>query len=360
MADGAGRTAFITGITGQDGAYLAAFLLSKGYRVHGLVRRASTPNLGRLEHLLGPLEAVAGLALHPGDLTDGATLHRLMAALRPDEVYNLAAQSHVHASFDCPEHTAEVDALGCVRLLEAVRATGLCGATRFYQASTSELFGAAAVSPQSEATPFAPRSPYAAAKLHAFWAVAGAREAYGLHASNGILFNHESPLRSPAFVTRKITRAVAQIAAGREAPMALGNLDARRDWGDAREYVRGMWRMLQEPQGGDYVLATGRSARVRDFAQAAFAAAGLPILWEGEGAAERGLCRETGRVRVVVDPALRRPAEVHTLLGDAAKAKRVLGWAPRTTWEALCAEMVAADMAALGLRAPAPRRRHAA
>ncbi|CAN5139532.1 GDP-mannose 4,6-dehydratase [soil metagenome] len=342
-----GRTALITGVTGQDGAYLCALLLAKGYRVHGMARRSSASNTGRLEALLGPLDAVEGLTLHPGDLTDGAGLIRLLARTRPDEIYTLGAQSHVHASFDAPELTAEVDALGCVRLLEAVRTVGLSGELRFYQASTSELFGAAATSPQSENTPFRPRSPYAAAKLHAYWAVVGHREAYGLHASNGILFNHESPLRAEAFVTRKITRAVAHAANGGSGVLRLGALDARRDWGDAREYVEGMWRMLQQPTSDDYVLATGRAASVRDFAAHAFAVAGLPIRWDGEGEAERGLCRRNGRVLVATDPALRRPAEVNHLIGDAAKARRVLGWSPRVSWEALCEEMVRADIAAL-------------
>jgi GDPmannose 4,6-dehydratase len=285
--------------------------------------------------------------LHHGDLTDAAGLVRLVQAVRPDEIYNLGAQSHVQVSFEAPAYTAEAAALGCLHLLEAVRTLQREGDARFYQASTSEMFGGAVASPQTETTVFHPRSPYAAAKLYAYWMTRAYRDAYGLHASNGILFNHESPLRGETFVTRKITRAAAAIALGLQEVLHLGNLEARRDWGHAREYVRGMWLMLQQPQGDDYVLATGRAARVRDFTALAFQVAGLPLAFEGEGVAERGRCRRTGRVLVAVDPRYFRPSEVDDLVGDAAKARRVLGWTPQIPWERLCAEMVLHDLTRL-------------
>ena len=342
-----GRVALITGITGQDGAYLAELLLAKGYRVHGVKRRASSFNTERIDHLYqDPHEPDPRLTLHYGDMTDATNLIRIVQETRPDEIYNLAAQSHVQVSFETAEYTANADALGTLRLLEAIRILGLEAKTRFYQASTSELYGATPP-PQGEQTPFRPRSPYAAAKLYAFWIVANYREAYGLHASNGILFNHESPRRGETFVTRKITRAVAAIARGRQERLYLGNLDALRDWGHARDYVEGMWRMLQQPAGDDYVLATGEAHSVRAFAELAFAEAGIGIEWRGAGVEERGLERGSGRELVAVDPRYFRPTEVHHLCGDATKARERLGWRPQTGFRQLVAEMVAADLAAL-------------
>ncbi len=360
------RTALITGVTGQDGAYLAELLLAKGYVVHGLVRPASTVNTARIDHLhRAPRQAVeARLVLYHGDLTDATSLMRVLAACRPDEIYNLGAQSHVQVSFDAPEQTADVDALGPVRLLEGVRLLELGRTARIYQASTSELFGDAPA-PQNERTPMRPRSPYAAAKLHAFWMVATYRQAYGLHASNGVLFNHESPRRGEAFVTRKITRAAAAIAAGRQEALNLGRLDARRDWGHARDYVRGMWLMLQQDMPDDYVLATGESRSVRDWVEASFAHVGVRLGWRGADLDEVGVDARTGRVLVRIDPRCRRPTEVAELRGDAAKARRVLGWRPTVGFAELVAEMVDADVAALRREmagesceiAPAPRRR---
>ena len=342
-----GRVALITGITGQDGAYLAELLLAKGYRVHGVKRRASSFNTERIDHLYqDPHEPDPRLTLHYGDMTDATNLIRIVQETRPDEIYNLAAQSHVQVSFETAEYTANADALGTLRLLEAIRILGLEAKTRFYQASTSELYGATPP-PQGEQTPFRPRSPYAAAKLYAFWIVANYREAYGLHASNGILFNHESPRRGETFVTRKITRAVAAIARGRQERLYLGNLDALRDWGHARDYVEGMWRMLQQPAGDDYVLATGEAHSVRAFAELAFAEAGIGIEWRGAGVEERGLERGSGRELVAVDPRYFRPTEVHHLCGDATKARERLGWRPQTGFRQLVAEMVEADLAAL-------------
>lgn len=340
-----GKVALITGVTGQDGAYLSELLLSKGYVVHGVKRRSSSFNTGRLEHLYqDPHEQDPRFILHYGDLTDSTNLIRIIQQVQPDEIYNLAAQSHVAVSFETPEYTANSDAIGALRLLEAIRILGLEKKTRFYQASTSELYGKVQEVPQSETTPFYPRSPYAAAKLYAYWIVVNYREAYGMHASNGILFNHESPLRGETFVTRKISRAVAAIKLGFQDKLYLGNLDARRDWGHAREFVRGMWLMMQQDTPDDYVLATGETVMVRDFVARAFAEAGIALRWEGEGVNERGLCAETGRVYVQVDLRYFRPTEVELLIGDPSKAQRKLGWKSETSWGDLCAEMVREDM----------------
>ncbi len=339
------KTALITGVTGQDGAYLARLLLDKGYEVHGLKRRSSSFNTGRIEDIyVDPHTPNAQFRLHYGDLTDSTNLIRIIQDTRPDEIYNLAAQSHVQVSFETPEYTANADAIGTLRLLEAVRILGLEKTTRFYQASTSELYGLVQEVPQRETTPFYPRSPYAVAKLYAYWIVVNYREAYGIHASNGILFNHESPLRGETFVTRKITRAAAAIARGKQDKLFLGNLDAKRDWGHAREYVDGMWLMLQQDVPDDYVLATGVTTAVRDFVSWAFEDVGITIEWQGSGVEERGLCSRTGAVLVEVDPSYFRPTEVDLLLGDPSKAKRVLGWAPETSARELCREMVLADL----------------
>lgn len=334
-----GKTAFITGITGQDGAVLASFLLGKGYEVHGLRLYSATDDMQRL----GPLAAGARFHLHYGDMTDGGNIRRLVDHIAPDEIYNLAAQSHVKVSFEAPEATAQVNALGTLRLLEAVRGSGV----RFYQASSSEMFGNAPA-PQNEETPFAPCSPYACAKLYAYWLVRNYRDSYGLHASNGILFNHESPVRGEEFVTRKITKAVAAIVAGRQGELLVGNLAARRDWGHARDYVEGMWLMLQQETPGDYVLATGRSHSVRDFVTAAFGCAGVRIGWRGDGLGEEGVDMVRGRVLVRVDPRFFRPNEVHELRGDAGRARRVLGWRPRMSFADLVADMVRADCVEAG------------
>jgi GDPmannose 4,6-dehydratase len=340
-----GKVALITGVTGQDGAYLSELLLSKGYTVHGVKRRSSSFNTGRLEHIYqDPHEANPRFILHYGDMTDSTNLIRIVQQTQPDEIYNLAAQSHVQVSFETPEYTSNADATGTLRLLEAIRILGLEKKTRFYQASTSELYGLVQEVPQSEKTPFYPRSPYAAAKLYGYWIVVNYREAYGVHASNGILFNHESPLRGETFVTRKITRAVAAIKQGFQDKLYLGNLDAKRDWGHAREYVRGMWLMLQQDTPDDYVLATGETTLVRDFVTKAFSEVGITINWSGTGVDEKGTCAETGKVLVEVDPRYFRPTEVELLIGDPTKAKTKLGWVHETKWEQLCAEMVAADM----------------
>jgi len=340
-----GKVALITGVTGQDGAYLSEFLLSKGYTVHGVKRRSSSFNTGRIENLYqDPHEQDPRFILHYGDLTDSTNLIRIVQQTQPDEIYNLAAQSHVAVSFETPEYTSNADGTGTLRLLEAIRILGLEKKTRFYQASTSELYGLVQEVPQSEKTPFYPRSPYAAAKLYAYWIVVNYREAYGIHASNGILFNHESPLRGETFVTRKITRAVSAIKQGYQDKLYLGNLDAKRDWGHAREYVRGMWLMLQQDIADDYVLATGETTLVRDFVTKAFSETGVTINWSGQGVEERGTCAETGKVLVEVDQRYFRPTEVELLIGDATKAKEKLGWVHDTKWEQLCAEMVAADM----------------
>ena len=340
-----GKKAVITGITGQDGAYLAELLLAKGYEVHGLRRRASSFNTSRIDHLYDdPHVEGVRLFLHYSDMTDATNIGRIIAEIQPDEVYNLAAQSHVAVSFEMPEYTANADGVGVARVLEAIRVAGLTDKTRFYQASTSELFGKVHEVPQTENTPFYPRSPYAVAKLYGYWITVNYREAYGMHASNGILFNHESPLRGETFVTRKITRAVAAIRHGHQDTLYLGNLDAQRDWGHARDYVEGMWRILQQPEGDDYVLATGETHSVRSFVERAFAVAGMTVAWEGVGVDEIGRCTDTGRVLVRIDPRYFRPTEVDLLIGDASKAKRVLGWAPTTTIDALITEMVEADL----------------
>jgi GDPmannose 4,6-dehydratase len=342
-----GKVALVTGVTGQDGAYLSELLLSKGYTVHGLKRRSSSFNTSRIEHIYqDPHERGARFKLHYGDMTDSTNLIRIVQETQPDEIYNLAAQSHVAVSFETPEYTANSDAIGTLRLLEAVRLLGLERKTRFYQASTSELYGLVQEVPQRETTPFYPRSPYAAAKLYAYWIVVNYREAYGMHASNGILFNHESPLRGETFVTRKITRAAAAIRHGIQERLYLGNLDARRDWGHAREYVRGMWLMMQQELPDDYVLATGETTMVRDFVTLAFQEVGIELDWQGTGVDEKGICRATGAVRVEVDPRYFRPTEVELLIGDPAKALEKLGWRHETKWQVLCREMVAADLKA--------------
>ncbi|MGR4862525.1 GDP-mannose 4,6-dehydratase [Caulobacter sp. LARHSG274] len=343
-----GKVALITGVTGQDGTYLSELLLEKGYTVHGVKRRSSSFNTGRIEHLYqDPHEKDQRFILHYGDMTDSTNLIRIVQQTQPDEIYNLAAQSHVAVSFETPEYTGNADAVGTLRLLEAIRILGLEKKTKFYQASTSELYGLVQEVPQSEKTPFYPRSPYAAAKLYGYWIVVNYREAYGMHASNGILFNHESPLRGETFVTRKITRAVAAIKQGFQEKLYLGNLDAKRDWGHAREYVRGMWLMLQQEVSDDYVLATGETTIVRDFVTKAFSETGVTINWSGTGIEEKGTCAETGKVLVEVDPRYFRPTEVELLIGDPTKAKEKLGWVHETKWEQLCAEMVAADMIAV-------------
>ena len=338
------KVALITGITGQDGAYLAEFLLGKGYEVHGIKRRSSLLNTGRIDHLYeDPHEAGVRMRLHYGDLTDATNLIRIVQEVRPDEIYNLAAQSHVQVSFETPEYTANSDALGTLRLLEALRILGLEKTTRFYQASTSELFGKVQETPQRETTPFYPRSPYAAAKLYAYWITVNYREAYGVFASNGILFNHESPLRGETFVTRKITRAAARIRLGLQKRVYLGNLDAKRDWGHARDYVEAMWLVLQHHRPDDFVIATGQTHTVREFADGAFREAGLPLRWEGVGVEERGI-DESGEVRVQVDPRYFRPTEVDLLLGDPTKAREELGWTPKVGFEDLVRTMVQEDL----------------
>ncbi len=340
------KTALITGVTGQDGAYLARLLLDKGYVVHGLKRRSSSFNTGRIEDIYqDPHEADPRFVLHFGDLTDATNLIRIVQETQPDEIYNLAAQSHVQVSFETPEYTANADAIGTLRLLEAIRILGLEKTTRFYQASTSEMYGMVQQVPQRETTPFYPRSPYGVAKLYGYWITVNYREAYGLHASNGILFNHESPLRGETFVTRKITRAAAAIALGRQDKLYLGNLAAKRDWGHAKEYVRGMWLMMQQDEPDDYVLATGETTEVREFARWAFEDAGVPIEFRGEGLDEKGHALDDGRVLVEVDPAYFRPTEVDLLLGDPGKAHQKLGWRHETSVRELAREMVAADLA---------------
>ncbi|HVG51514.1 MAG TPA: GDP-mannose 4,6-dehydratase [Xanthobacteraceae bacterium] len=339
------RTALITGVTGQDGAYLAAFLLRKGYIVHGVKRRSSSFNTERVDDLyLDPHLPNVKFFLHFGDVTDSTNLIRLVQQTQPDEIYNLAAQSHVMVSFETAEYTANADGLGTLRLLEAIRILGMTDRTRFYQASTSELFGKAQEVPQRETTPFYPRSPYGAAKLYAHWITINYREAYGIHASNGILFNHESPTRGETFVTRKITRAVAAIANGSNEKLFLGNLDATRDWGHARDFVEGMWLMLQQPEPGDYVLATGESHSVREFVEAAFARVDRKIEWRGEGSDEKGYDAKTGTILVEIDPKYFRPTEVEALVGDATKARTKLGWAPKATFDELVTDMVESDL----------------
>ncbi|WP_019626101.1 GDP-mannose 4,6-dehydratase [Thioalkalivibrio sp. ALJT] len=338
------RVALITGITGQDGAYLAEFLLDKGYEVHGIKRRSSLFNTDRIDHLYqDPHESDRRFILHHGDLTDSTCLIRIIQQVQPDEIYNLAAQSHVAVSFEEPEYTANSDALGTLRLLEAIRILGMEQTTRFYQASTSELYGKVQATPQDETTPFYPRSPYAVAKLYAYWIVVNYREAYGMYACNGILFNHESPVRGETFVTRKITRALARIKLGLQERLYLGNLDAKRDWGHARDYVEMQWLMLQQDTPDDYVIATGEQHSVRDFIDAAAHELGMRIEWRGEGVDEQGF-DDKGRCIVSVDPRYFRPTEVETLLGDARKARRELGWEPRIRFDELVAEMVREDL----------------
>jgi GDPmannose 4,6-dehydratase len=340
------KKALITGVTGQDGSYLAELLLDKGYEVHGTKRRASSFNTQRIDHIYRDQhEAGARLKLHYGDLSDSSNLVRLVKEIEPDEIYNLAAQSHVKVSFETAEYTADADGLGTLRLLEAVKLLGMEKQTRFYQASTSELFGKVRETPQRETTPFYPRSPYAAAKLYAYWIVVNYREAYGMYACNGILFNHESPRRGETFVTRKITRAAARIKCGLEKELFLGNLDSKRDWGHAEDYVEGMWRMLQQKEAEDFVLATGRTTTIRDFVCMAFREAGYELEWTGKGVQEKGLDAKTGTVLVSVDPTYFRPTEVELLLGDASKAREKLGWTPSHSLEDLVKDMMASDLA---------------
>ena len=342
------KVALITGVTGQDGAYLAELLLAKGYVVHGVKRRSSSFNTGRVDHLyLDPHEHDTRFFLHHGDLTDATNLIRLVQETQPDEIYNLAAQSHVQVSFETAEYTANADGIGTLRLLEAIRILGMGGRVRFYQASTSELYGKVQEVPQRETTPFYPRSPYAAAKLYAYWITVNYREAYGYHASNGILFNHESPLRGETFVTRKITRAVAAIELGLQERLYIGNLDAKRDWGHARDYVEGMWRILQQDQPDDYVLATGETHSVREFIERAFACVGRTIAWQGGAEDEVGIDRRSGQELVRVDKRYFRPTEVDLLLGDPSKALARLGWRHRTSFPDLVREMVEADLVAV-------------
>ncbi len=340
------KVALITGVTGQDGAYLSELLLDKGYEVHGIKRRSSLFNTARIDHLYQDLHnKEVKFKLHYGDLTDSSNLTRIIQEVQPDEIYNLAAQSHVKVSFETPEYTANSDAVGTLRILEAIRILGLEKKTKFYQASTSELYGKVQEVPQTETTPFYPRSPYAVAKLYGFWIVKNYREAYGMYACNGILFNHESPLRGETFVTRKITRAAARISLGMQECVYLGNLDAKRDWGHAKDYVEGMWRMLQQDLADDYVLATGESIEVREFVTKSFKELNIDIDWKGKGVDEIGVNKANGEVIIKVDPAYFRPTEVDLLVGDASKAKRELGWEPTFTVDELVKDMVKADLA---------------
>lgn len=339
------KVALITGVTGQDGAYLAELLLSKGYIVHGIKRRSSMFNTDRIDHLYQDQhEKNVNFFLHYGDLTDSTNLIRIVQEVQPDEIYNLAAQSHVKVSFETPEYTANSDALGTLRILEAIRILGLEKKTRFYQASTSELYGLVQEIPQKETTPFYPRSPYGVAKLYGFWITKNYRESYGMYACNGILFNHESPLRGETFVTRKITRGVAKISLGMQDKLFMGNIDSERDWGHAKDYVEGMWRMLQQEQADDYVLATGIKITVREFINMAFAEVGITLEWKGKGDSEKAINVATGKTVVEIDPKYYRPAEVDLLVGDPTKAKQKLGWEPTYTVQALCKEMVQADL----------------
>ncbi len=339
------KTALITGITGQDGAYLAEFLLRKGYEVHGIKRRSSSFNTGRVDHLYtDPHIENKKFSMHFGDITDATNLIRSIQKTQPDEIYNLAAQSHVQVSFEMAEYTANADALGPLRILEAIQILGLEKTTRFYQASTSELFGKVSEIPQTENTPFHPQSPYAIAKLYGYWITVNYREAYGIHASNGILFNHESPIRGETFVTRKVTRAVAAIELGIEEKMFLGNIDAVRDWGHAKDFVDGMWRMLQQDQPGDYILATGEQHSVREFVELSFAVIGVKIAWKGNGIEEQGIDEKTGKVLVEIDPRYFRPTETDLLLGDPTKAHKILGWQHTTSFNQLVHEMVKSDL----------------
>lgn len=343
------KVALITGVTGQDGSYLARLLLEKGYVVHGIKRRSSSFNTGRIEDIYqDPHVDEARFILHYGDLTDSTNLVRIVQHTQPDEIYNLGAQSHVQVSFETPEYTANADAIGTLRILEAIRILGLENKTRFYQASTSELFGNAPESPQSESTPFQPRSPYGAAKLYGYWISVNYRDSYGMYCTNGILFNHESPVRGETFVTRKISRAAAAISRGLEDTLYLGNLNATRDWGHARDYAEGMWRMLQQDVADDYVLATGEAHSVREFASLAFAHVDMDIDWVGQQEAETGVDRRSGRTVIRIDPRYYRPAEVDNLLGDASKARRELGWQPQCSFKELVSEMVQQDLQAIG------------
>jgi len=339
------KRAFITGITGQDGSYLAEQLVEKDYEVHGMIRRSSSFNTERIDHLFNDerLRDEGRFHLHHGDLTDSSNLNRLLEKIEPQEIYNLGAQSHVKVSFEVPEYTAEVDAIGTLRFLDAIKEVGLENQVRFYQASTSELYGKVHEVPQSETTPFHPRSPYGVAKLYGYWIVTNYRESYGLHASNGVLFNHESPRRGETFVTRKITRAAGRICEGLQDCLYLGNLDAQRDWGYAPEYTEMMWQILQQDTPDDYVCATGEMHTVREFCEHAFEAVGIGLRFEGEGVDEKGLCVETGRTLIEVSPDYFRPAEVEQLLGDASKAERVLGWKPKVTFRELVRIMAEAD-----------------
>jgi GDPmannose 4,6-dehydratase len=342
------KVALITGITGQDGAYLAELLLGKGYIVHGIKRRSSSFNTARIDHIYqDPHIPDAHFQIHYGDMTDSTNLIRIVQTVQPDEIYNLAAQSHVQVSFETPEYTANADATGALRLLEAIRLLGLSEKTRFYQASTSELYGKARETPQKETTPFYPRSPYGVAKLYAYWITVNYREAYGIHASNGILFNHESPIRGETFVTRKITRAVAAIHLGVQKTLFIGNLDAKRDWGHARDYVEGMWRIVQQQEPDDYILATGETHSVREFVELAFAEVGRKIEWRGKGIDEAGIDSSTGDTVVRIDSRYFRPTEVDMLLGDPSKAHRVLGWEHTVTFPELVSEMVKSDLEAI-------------
>jgi GDPmannose 4,6-dehydratase len=350
------RVALITGVTGQDGAYLADFLLKKNYIVHGIKRRSSSFNTGRIDHLYQDTHSKdVRFFLHYGDLTDSTNLIRLIKDIRPDEIYNLAAQSHVQVSFETPEYTANADGIGTLRLLEAIRILDM-NKTRFYQASTSELFGNTSDVPQTEKTPFQPRSPYGTAKIYAYWITTNYREAYNIHASNGILFNHESPLRGETFVTRKITQAVAAIQAGRQSKLYLGNLDAQRDWGHARDYIEGMWLMLQQPTPGDYILSTGETRTVRSFVERAFQEVGRIIKWAGAGQNEKGLDTNSGEILIEVDPKYYRPNEVDILQGDSSKARIQLGWNPKITFDELVREMVEYDINLIDIGTDIPKR----
>lgn len=341
------KKALLTGVTGQDGAYLSQFLLAKGYEVHGIKRRSSLFNTQRIDHIFHDVhDEGVPFYLHYGDLTDSSSLIRVIQETKPDEIYNLGAQSHVKVSFEAPEYTAESDAVGTLRMLEAIRILNLEKSCRFYQASTSELYGLVQETPQRESTPFYPRSPYAAAKLYAYWIVRNYREAYGMFAANGILFNHESPLRGETFVSRKITRAACRIAVGLQKQLYLGNLDSLRDWGHARDYVEAMWLILQQDKPDDFVVATGEQHSVRELVELCFSTTGKSIEWRGSGVDEVGVDSKTGATLVAIDPRYYRPTEVHSLLGDPSKAKRVLGWSPKTCFKALVAEMMEKDMEA--------------
>jgi GDPmannose 4,6-dehydratase len=354
-----GKTALITGITGQDGAYLADMLLAKGYVVHGVKRRSSSFNSARIDHIYrDPHNPINRFSIHYGDMTDSTNLIRVIQEVQPDEIYNLAAQSHVQVSFETPEYTANADATGALRILEAIRILGLVGKSRFYQASTSELYGKVQETPQKETTPFYPRSPYGVAKLYAYWITVNYREAYGMHASNGILFNHESPIRGETFVTRKITRAVASIHLGVQRTLYIGNLNSMRDWGHARDYVDGMWRILQQEEPSDYVLATGEMHSVREFIELAFSHVGRVVKWDGEGVDEVGRDDRTGDILVKIDSYYFRPTEVDLLLGDPSKARRVLGWSHTVTFPELVSEMLKSDLEVIARESRNGRNNH--